>query len=82
MSELLVLVVAAVDSHFFGDDEPYYFKRGQVGVVTWKSHNKKFGYLQPFALWDDDPQRVPRRILYDAVQPIGLQIGMHRIRVP
>lgn len=80
MAELLVLVAAVVDSHAFGD-QPYYFKKGQIGVIIWEAHDEDFGYLQPLVFWDDDPQRIPRRILYDAVQPIGLQMGMHRIRV-
>lgn len=57
-----VVVRARFDSATLDVLDLWRFKKGDLGVLKWKSHRRHPRFLEPRVIWDNDPQRKARRI--------------------
>jgi hypothetical protein len=54
---------------------------GDTGILQWKRHSRYARFVEPLVVWDRDPDRVPRRLIFSSVEIIGIQAEQHRILV-
>lgn len=75
------LVVRAVMSGLCqkrDEAEPYQFQKNARGVLNWKPAKEGSGLWEPVVIWDDDPEKVPRRMPAQYLEIIGIQTADRR----
>ena len=77
-----VLVVALFDGHTLPSEgeRRYRFKECETGILRWQyagsMEDHKFWELA--VVWDQDPERKPRRVSHLCIQVIGFECDGHR----
>ena len=54
------------------DETQYTFKKGEIGILSWKWHEEDPAYLQPIVEWDNAPSRQQRYTSFSALDMCGL----------
>jgi len=52
---------------------PYQFAQGERGILIWDRTADQINTWEPFVVWDDDPEKHARKVLFAAVELLGIQ---------
>jgi hypothetical protein len=74
-----VVVRARFDSETMETGVPWQFKKGDLGVLTWKRHGSHPRFLEPRVIWDDDPKEKSRRVILASIAIVGIETLTARI---
>jgi hypothetical protein len=76
-----ILVEAVLDGGCISDagDEPYRFRKGDIGILRWHGASYSMSCWEPYVVWDSDPSKFERRILFEHLAAIGLDKGGSRV---
>jgi hypothetical protein len=54
-------------------------KKGDLGLLQWKTHGRHPKFMEPLVIWDKDRQRRARRMVWSFLTVVGLQTADTRI---
>jgi hypothetical protein len=62
-------------------DAPWQIRKGDLGVLKWKSHQKHPRFLEPHVIWDRDPARQSRRVILSSITITGIENRAVRVLI-
>jgi hypothetical protein len=74
-----VVVRARFDSETVESIDPWEVRKGDLGVLKWKSHRRHPRFFEPHVVWDRDPQRRVRKVIVSSIAIVGLQTSGSRV---
>jgi hypothetical protein len=54
-------------------------KKGDFGVLRWKSDQRRPRLLVPYVVWDRDTERKIRKVVMSSITVVGLQTSRSRV---
>lgn len=54
-------------------DVPYQFTQGERGILIWERAADQINTWEPSVVWDNDPDKQARKVLFAAIKLLGIQ---------